>query len=278
MRLNKKGIIFALDGAIAVTIVLIMLINTTHYFTTASKESLSQTQVIKRGYDVLSMFDELEQLDDGFGLLSTTATSISEEFIAVQGGGLLLNISNFLPDGYDMQITLDDARKTACIDIPVGECTLSSISGNLDTFITTETLVAGGALTVQVNVQFASSPGPNPTVIVDMVGKDYAVVQANDGCTLIATDCTFTTLTPVEGFVGGSPSEIKIEWVADDLQVNWIKILDDPAYALSTERTIPTNRFIGSGERWFAAFDSIPSLSGNHFEGFHRARFKIWIV
>jgi hypothetical protein len=59
----------------------------------------------------------------------------------------------------------------------------------------------------------------------------------------------------------------------DVFQINWMKILDSEDYLLKTSENLPNNRFIGAGERWFAGYDS-----NGKFEGFHKARFKVWIV
>ncbi|MDP3917271.1 MAG: hypothetical protein Q8Q42_03210 [Nanoarchaeota archaeon] len=264
--MRKKGVIFALDGAIAVTIVLIMLINTTYYFATTSKESVSQTQVIKRGYDVLAMFDELGQLDRGLRDLPPGADSISETFID-EYDGTLLNVSNFLPSGYNMMLILDDANKTECI----GDCILIN-GGSVD--IETLDLAEAGNFVIQVNAVITSAPAIDSDSGLSVIFEEvtYPLVQRSEKC-VMDVDCTYSTLDLVALIAGENTITISSD-IQDNIEINWIKVLDNSAYSLSTEREIPDNRFVGTGERWYAGFDN----SFGHFEGFHRARFKIWIV
>ena len=244
---RKKGIIFALDGAVAVTIVLLMIINTTYYFTTTSKESLSQTQIVRRGYDALAMFNQPQS--DGFSDLEWTLSNIQTGDTEISDNGRVdtpagygLNISHYIPKGYDMLIELFDAKKTPC---PGGSCSVQ--------------LNTGGDFYVQVNTGSAAS---------NLLVNGFHVIGHETGC----SGCTYTTTVPIKNFVAGQSKDIIIS--GDD--VNWVRVLDSPDYVLTTsksEHAVPKNRFIGSGERWFAAKD----ING-HFEGFHRVRFKIWLV
>ncbi len=243
---NKKGVIFSLDGAIAVSIVIIMLINTTYYFTTTSKESLSQTQIVKRGYDIITMFDEA-------GDLEVALRNVTNEDVFIPEGGINdgsygLNISYYLPPGYDMVVELYDANKTPC----PGSC-------NID-------LSVEGDYYIQANLK-TESLGSNPSLTIHGVGATTPIA----GC----SNCTYTTLKPVHVDSGNN----LITVVGNDLggyAVNWIRILDHPDYIMTTDPTIheiPIDRFIGTGERWYAASDE-----KGHFEGFHKVRFKIWVV
>ena len=255
---KKKGIIFALDGAIAATIVLIMLINTTYYFTTTSKESLSQTQIIKRGYDAVAMFDEFGKLNDALNEITFTTSYIPEDD-NIPGS---LNVSNYLPRGYNMTIELHDAKKT--------ECSNCDISPGNSVVINTESLNEGGDLYVQVNAILTNLPPgvPEPQIYLEYNSVDYDttnVLCKNDAC-------TYTSLEPIPLATGQNIIRVKSD-VGHSYTVNWIKVLDDSAYTLTTERIIPEDRFVGSGERWYAAFDD-----NGHFEGFHKARFKIWLT
>ncbi len=253
----KKGIIFSLDGAIAVTVVLIMLINTTYYFTTTSKESLSQTQIIKRGYDVLAMFDYFEQLDNVMRVITP-----SDDFVpntTING----LNVSNYLPNGYEMTVFLDDARKTAC-----GGCVLDSANA-ITALFNIEGLNEGGNLYFQVNAQLTAQTTTNPSFSVRHNGIDYALTGV-----CLTGACTYTTTSPITGLISGSGNQIQfVRDGSNDFTINWFRVLDDSGYTLSTATTAPDDRFIGTGERWYAAFDS-----NGHFEGLHRARFSVWIA
>jgi hypothetical protein len=255
---KKKGIIFALDGAIAATIVLIMLINTTYYFTTTSKESLSQTQIVKRGYDAIAMFDEFGKLSDALSEVTSTTDFIPD---ADSDDGSL-NVSNYLPIGYDMIVELSDAKKSYCVD----SC---GISPGVSVDVNTEYLNEGGNLYVQVNAILNVPPpgAPEPKIYLEHNSIDYettSVLCKNDAC-------TYTSIDSLPLVLGQNTIKVKTD-ASHSYDVNWIKVLDDSAYTLTTQKTIPGDRFVGAGERWYAAFDD-----NGHFEGFHRARFKIWL-
>ena len=50
---DKHGVVFSLDAAIAVTVLIIVLINSAYYLSTSSRESLSQLQPVRLGSDIL---------------------------------------------------------------------------------------------------------------------------------------------------------------------------------------------------------------------------------
>jgi hypothetical protein len=246
----KKGIIFSLDGAIAVSIVIIMLINTTYYFTTTSKESLSQTQIIKRGYDVIAMFDEVGDLENTMQNVAYDNIFISE--IGSNEGGYGLNASYYLPPGYDMIIEIHDANKTRCTP------------QNCNTKFN-----EGGYYYVQINADVSNVDEEGGYFTI----KGVETTRVFEDC----NNCTFTTLEPIEITAGQGNNNFRIkDKNIGDSDVYWIKVLDYPGHIMTTNTTIhemPTNRFIGTGERWFAAND----VSGR-FEGFHKVRFKIWVI
>lgn len=260
---SKKGIIFALDGAIAISVVLIMLINTTYYFTTTSQESLSQSQVIKRGYDVVAMYDEAGRLDRAFRNVDYLDNYISEEGV----DGLL--VSDYLPEGYNMTILLHDAAKTQCLR-GVG-CEIPQAGFPYTEKIEIKPLVNGGALYVQANVDAISFTSGNPSLSLIHNAVPYPMTSVCDE----GETCTYTTKERVPDFPKGVLDEkirVGSDNTGDVFTVNWVKILDDPAYTLGTLREVPTDQFIGGGSRWFAAFDA-----NGHFEGIHKASFKVWI-
>ena len=265
----KKGIIFALDGAIAISVVLIMLINTTYYFTTTSQESLSQSQVIKRGYDVIALFGEAERLDYALRSIENDAVFVDDEDDYATDGAELI-ASHYLPPGYDMSIELYDAVKTECFStctIPNGP---PSDRKKYTGPITQEELVNGGDVYVQVNATLVNDISGNPVLSVVFNPNFYPMTSI---CAEGET-CIYTTTVPILDFpIGESSTQIRVNTDNDDeFDVHWIRILDDPAYMLSSERTIPRGQFIGSGERWYAAFDD-----NGHFEGMHKVGFKVWI-
>lgn len=259
--MNKKGIIFALDGAIAISVVLIMLINTTYYFTTTSQESLSQSQVIKRGYDVVALYQEAGRLDQALGGISP-----GEPFVPETGVNGLL-VSDYLPSGYDMTVELYDAVKTECFS----PCEIFGTGLRQYVLITPLDLIDGGNLFVQANVGFEALTSSDPSLSIVYDGVPYPMTAVCD----VGETCTYTTKDPVLNFPVGDPQGRNLRVYTDngdEFIVNWIRILDDPAYMLQTDRDVPRDRFIGSGERWYAAFDS-----NGHFEGMHKVMFKIWI-
>jgi hypothetical protein len=259
----KKGIIFALDGAIAISVVLIMLINTTYYFTTTSQESLSQSQVIKRGYDVIAMYDEAGRLDSAFRDVESIHNYISEDGV----NGLL--VSDYLPNGYNMTILLHDAAKTPCFgncDIPMGP------SEPYTQRIGLKPLTNGGDLYLQANVITNGLTSVEPLLLVMHNGIYYPMTSVCN----VGEKCTYTTKERVKD-LQTSPNTELIRIASNNQQedtftVNWVKALDDPADTLNTSRDVPTNQFIGGGSRWFAAFDA-----NGHFEGTHKASFRVWI-
>ncbi len=250
---RKEGIIFALDGAIAATIILIMLVNTTYYFTSTSRESLSQTQVIKRGYDVISMFDESKQLDDALR---------NENFAD-------LNVYDFLPSGYNMSIDFHDALRNDC----TGSCALSS--SNSEITINTRSLSKGGNLHVQVNAKITNAPSGIPFLKIKLEGTQYSMTSICASKGIIDEYCTYTTTVPVPFSTGVNNLAVVSDGI-NNFNVNWLKVLDDPSYTFSTrtEAEIPDDQFIGSGERWYAGFDD---NSRKYFEGMHKVRFRIWL-
>ena len=261
----KKGIIFALDGAIAISVVLIMLINTTYYFTTTSQESLSQSQVIKRGYDVIALFEEAGRFDYALRSIDTDANFVDNaDDYATDGAQLIA--SHYLPNGYNMSIELYDAVKTECFS----SCHIPNGPDKYTGPITQEELINGGDVYVQVNATLVSDTSGNPSLSVIFNPNFYPMTAICDE----GETCIYTTKIPIPDFpIGQSSTQIRVNTDNnDEFDVHWIRILDDPAYMLSSERTIPRGQFIGSGERWYAAFGS-----NGHFEGMHKVRFKVWI-
>lgn len=258
---SKKGIIFALDGAIAISVVFIMLISTSYYFATTSQDSLSQAQVIKRGYDVVAMYDEAGRLDRALRNVNFIDDYISEEL----PDGLL--VSDYLPNGYNMTIELYDATKTPCL----GGCDIGGSNLQDTGDITLEPLINGGDVYIQANVKSSILRSVEPSLSILFNNIYYPMTNV---CDEMET-CTYTTKERIP-YMGIGPIVEKIKVSTDDtldeFSVIWVKVLDDPAYKMEIERDIPTNQFLGGGERWYAAFDE-----NGHFEGAHKATFKVWI-
>src|SRR3989344_1911872 len=103
MEIKRKGIIFALDAALAVSVVIIILINSSYYFSTSSKESLSQLQPVRIGSDIIAVLDYQGNFDYAF------ANDLeSHEDIPVSS----LNVSDYLPKNYAMRFTISDMKET----------------------------------------------------------------------------------------------------------------------------------------------------------------------
>src|SRR3989344_8808864 len=104
---GKKGLIFALDGALAVTVVVLMVINSTYYFSLAGKSSLSHLQSVKIGDDIITMMDYLGHLDNT--VINNSAMPAGNTF---EISDQLLNVSKFLPANYDMWISVSDLKES----------------------------------------------------------------------------------------------------------------------------------------------------------------------
>jgi predicted nucleic-acid-binding Zn-ribbon protein len=146
-------------------------------------------------------------------------------------------------------IELYDAKKTPC---PSGVCQVN--------------LNKEGKYHVQLNA-FTEDVSAGGHFLVNGVEMTRAV----DTC----SNCTYTSLEPLDIVENANTFTFQAVKIGT-FKTHWIKILDHPDYIMTTDDTIhevPENKFIGSGERWFASDD----MAG-HFEGFHKVRFKVWVV
>src|SRR3989344_5173509 len=104
MEIKRKGIIFALDAALAVSVVIIILINSSYYFSTSSKESLSQLQPVRIGSDIIAVLDYQEKFDYTFA----NDLELHGDVIPESN----LNVSVYLPKNYAMYYTITDMKET----------------------------------------------------------------------------------------------------------------------------------------------------------------------
>ena len=98
---DKHGVVFSLDAAIAVTVLIIVLINSAYYLSTSSRESLSQLQPVRLGSDILAI---LEYTGDLNTVITTDA--VGSSFIDES----ILNLGRYLPGNYEMQIAINDLQ------------------------------------------------------------------------------------------------------------------------------------------------------------------------
>ena len=105
MAMKKKGIIFSLDATIAVTVIIILLINSAYYFSTSSKESLSQLQPVRIGSDIIALFDYTDVIDQ---VVYNDTIEITPSFLSNDD----LNLPRYLPANYVMEISISDLAET----------------------------------------------------------------------------------------------------------------------------------------------------------------------
>src|SRR3989344_6563637 len=104
MEIKRKGIIFALDAALAVSVVIIILINSSYYFSTSSKESLSQLQPVRIGSDIMAILD----FQCNFDYTINNDLESHGDIIPVDN----LNVSAYLPKNYAMRYAITDMKET----------------------------------------------------------------------------------------------------------------------------------------------------------------------
>src|SRR3989344_7210388 len=107
MEIKRKGIIFALDAALAVSVVIIILINSSYYFSTSSKESLSQLQPVRIGSDIMALLDFSGDINSAI-----LQDSEADGDLIPQAN---LNVSAYLPKNYAMKYAITDMKETKTI-------------------------------------------------------------------------------------------------------------------------------------------------------------------
>ncbi len=309
---GNKGIVFSLDAVIAITIVLILLVYSSYYLSTSSKESVSQLQITRVGTDAIAMMD----LD---GLLDLAVTNYPE-----LGSGrlddVILNYSKYLPPSYDMKIYITDTMESitnktendkiknglgpegyaACPQNLVNSndlvnyyCVVNSSStppGGGDpiggwVMFDTRYIERAGEYFVQVNVSVNNADplsrlwvtlhdNNTPQIIIN-----YTVL--NLGLYYNATNATFVTNFTMKFNQGVH----RINFTADldgRYTIFWYRVMGTEAYMGSTSKTAPTDRFVGAGNRYFVNTFKPPLKSGetkkiDNILDIHGVRHLIWI-
>lgn len=274
MEITNKGIVFSLDAAIAVTVVIILLINTSYYFSTASRESVSQLHLIRIGNDVLHMLDlngDLRQaiLED-YKPTNTPQLSpvIEDKFV---------NVTRYLPEGYDMKVFIFDMGETvvnAAANLytpcyPPGNpssyldcyCTNSGCNGTFN--VSTPSLEKAARYGVRLNVT--------------AYGNSSIVIYTHGGSGSLGTVALSESYS---GMTLGSPLDLNrtgmhyLLFQAKNATVHWFTLLGAKEYAGATPRAIPVlanETFIGSGEK-------ILALNETSYADFGRiVRYLIWV-
>ncbi len=286
-RLMKQGIVFSLDAAIAVVIVLILLINTSYYFTTASRESVSQLHLIRIGNDVMHMLD----------LNGDLRKAIMKDYAPPPAGQTPrmnpfldpkdVNASKYLPEGYAMKVLIFDMAETEvnrtnayavngvlCDNIrllpPVGSgngCTCSEHSCNGTFNVTTPSLGKVAYYGIRLNVtsygnmtmNISARGGENPNLVVRVIG--------------FSTNATGMTLAggtlPLDSGVNS------LLFTTVNSSVHWFTLLGAKEYAAATPGDVPVlvnETFIGSGEKLIAL-----NGSDNKMDFGRLIRYYIWV-
>jgi hypothetical protein len=260
-KLTKKGVVFSLDAAIAVTVIIIILINSAYYFSTSSKESLSQLQPVRIGSDILAILDYTGELETAIMTDPIGSTKLQQDLID--------DVEKYLPANYEMKLSINDLQESiANKSINKGD------SINLTTFpiqtagyyyLLTKTNNTGLPLNSITETLTATIAGETGTPQVKPIALPYY------------------DLTDLYVFAGGTGSDILHYFNAGvniitftnnhnkPITLEWFKVLGDDSYALEHDITTPDNRFVGTGERIVAV------ANGNTFHGFYNVRYMIWL-
>ena len=279
--IKNKGIVFSLDAAIAVTIVLVLLVNTSYYFSTASRESVSQLHLIRIGNDVMHMLDLTGDLrraiTDDYRISPSMNPTIS---------ATVVNVSKYLPEGYDMKVLIFDMGETEvnidnaknivdnglCNSISIDGCKCDS-HGCYGAFnVTTPSLEKAALYGFRLNI---TSYWWNMTInISNNGGESYDIFN---------TTTAFQVLYNISGNYSGMDlaNVIILKSGENDLFIrtinatlHWFTILGAKEYAGSVNKNVPilvNETFIGAGEKLIA-------LNETSYLDFGRlVRYYIWV-
>ena len=251
MLSGNKGIVFSLDAAIAVSVVIIVLINSSYYFSTSSKESLSQLQLVKIGNDVVTA------LDNSGALNNYSLYNLYTESSSLYINNSELGIYRYLPRNYEMSINIQNLRVDPLSSFTVNhsQCTFDCIFN-----------ISG--IYVSILSPFIDRPG-NYTIRLRMNVYNYTKkFNLNiDGKTLIMENLNATSSGGLSGtflfydyYYFNDTVNLSIGYhnmtfyTPEDpagLTLDGYTILGENAHSKSTAGTSPVDRFIGSGERFF---------------------------
>ncbi len=283
---DKHGVVFSLDAAIAVTVLIIVLINSAYYLSTSSRESLSQLQPVRLGSDILAI---LEYTGDLNTVITTDA--VGSSFIDES----ILNLGRYLPGNYEMQIAINDLQESNTskpifwniqnepLCPPQNGKNFCEINrGQYINFTTNSIRTAGHYYFVIKTVQSGIPIGLDNLNTLQIKVPDAVGVEVSHSIFLPYYDLPGTYLAggTAPYYFRAGVNTVIVELPASypttgvpqpPLQLEWFRVLGDDSYALETDETPPTNRFIGTGERLVAAYQN------DIFHGFHNVRFWIWL-
>ena len=258
---HKQGLIFSLDAAIAVTVVIIMIINSSYYTSTSNRESVSQLQLVKLGNDVMKVLHISGILKEAV-LADYNAERSEGSWIKEED----LNFSSYIPLGYDMKFTITDLKesivnKTTCSGIGclVG-CNDNGCSGK-DLLFNTLDIERDGVFYIEVGY---TDKAPFNIGLVNVTVND--VTEPNSQLNI-----TRHTIPVIPAPFNFTPGINELEFDASDLDLNWFRIIGSAAYAASTNKTVPTDRFVGTGQRVFSTDNN------GEFISLNIVRFHIWL-
>ncbi len=301
MEIKRKGIIFALDAALAVTVVIIILINSSYYFSTSSKESLSQLQPVRIGSDIIALLDfggSFEYAFDDLNNVESNGDEIPPDH---------LNVSTYLPKNYAMKYAVTDMKKTLTSTDPLGFCpptgsnTWCVLGGGTTCNAAGCTLPSGGTLNIMPVVQTGKSGSLGiPAVNIINPGEHFISIGTDKTNATLSLNLevngiissNLVALDPDTGIYFWGSTTLPIFELRDDpknlikitnpltqspVLIKWVRVVGDEsymrgAYSDDTLTGLPLDRFVGSGERFVA----IIKPNGD-FEGYHLVRYWIWL-
>ncbi len=261
----KKGLIFSLDAAVAVTVVIIMLINSSYYFSTSNRESVSQLQLIKIGNDIMRirhLDNTLENL-----VLADITTPPSEQSVITKDQ---FNVSAYLPINYEMKFVLTDMKESI-----VNSTTNTGVGATCDASSCWGTPIVVNTLPVEKGdfiVRFAyTSVDPDGVITATLNGVTVEFTHnssaAKSGLTLFGEFYPFAEGVNAMTFSTWGP-----QGIATYPRLQWFRVVGSFGYAAENKtEAIPTDRFIGSGQRVFSVDQN------GVFKDLHLARFYIWL-
>ncbi len=259
--LKKRGIIFSLDAAIAVTIVIILLVNSQYYFSTASKESASQLQLARMGGDVLAILDSTGTLDR-IALLEQPESGAAQQSLL---NVTTLNYSTYLPRNYNMKILITDLDESGTnIDSipenpkcdPIG-CKFDSSDDSINT--STRDILRERDFFLQASVKPLSVGSHTLRAQLSSAFQDLTFTK--EGIYYFPQKFHFTLLK----------NSINFSHQGGNFYLKWFRVMGASAYSLETPGEIPIDRFVGTGARVFFV------ANNTYNNSVHVARFWTWL-
>jgi hypothetical protein len=270
---NKKGLIFALDAALAVTVVVLMVINSTYYFSISSKGSLSHLQSTKLASDIVAVLDQGGTFANIVYDDSKNPPSNVFEITPA-----MLNLSTYLPANYQLWMSLSDVKETVIPAFaPVAGAPCFPAVPTTFYFANAEPLQREIKAMLQLNVTVINSGSVALSSINLGQITPFSVSQSG-----------LYTLGPFKFMKGTNGVTIVLDpsfvptGQPQNVCIHWFRILGTEEYAGSTNETMyiqdlfPKDRFIGSGERVIGVKKS-GNFTDNPYEGTHLLRYRVWL-